>query len=47
MPAGGTDPLYVVLFIVAGAALIVVIGGGAFQSWLRGALQTAVNKSRI
>jgi hypothetical protein len=35
MPAGGTDLLDVLLFIIAGAALIIVLGGGAFQAWRR------------
>jgi hypothetical protein len=35
MPGVGTDLLDVLLYVVAGAALIIVLGGGAFQSWRR------------
>src|SRR5262245_48356699 len=33
MPAGGTDLLDILLYALAGAALIIVLGGGAFQTW--------------
>jgi hypothetical protein len=33
MSAGGTDLLDFLLYVIAGAALIMVLGGGAFQSW--------------
>jgi hypothetical protein len=35
MPAGGTDLVDVFLFVIAGAALFVVLGGGALQAWRR------------
>jgi hypothetical protein len=35
MPAGGTDLVDILLFVIAGAALIIVLGGGAFQEWRR------------
>jgi hypothetical protein len=35
MSAGDTNLLDVLLYIIAGAALIMVLGGGAFQSWRR------------
>jgi hypothetical protein len=35
MSAGGTNLLDFLLYVVAGAALIIVLGGGAFQSWRR------------
>jgi hypothetical protein len=35
MPGGGSDWVDVLLFIIAGAALIIVLGGGAFQAWRR------------
>jgi hypothetical protein len=33
--SGGTDLLDILLYALAGAALIMVVGGGAFQSWRR------------
>ena len=35
MSAGGTNLLDILHYAIAGTALIIVLGGGAFQSWRR------------
>jgi hypothetical protein len=47
MPASGTDPLDVLFFIIAimiGAVLLIVLGGGIFQSWRRWADNRRIRK---